>query len=185
MSNFETATPSESESGPPSLNPTAPIQYIDDAIRPENEVHMRRPGMDPRRPDKIVRYSDKGRNPASAPAPGARLQAEIEMENELTPDYVAVLSLIASTLCLAGSVKWLSWVALYCAFVAFAKAKYKNPPPKVRRVEITSSILTALFALFISYFFNPTPLGAFLISFFYNPTPLGVEIKPGQSTDIQ
>ena len=48
----------------------------------------------------MVRYSDKGRQlqQAATPVGGAgRSQAEIESDNDLTPDYVAVLSLMAST----------------------------------------------------------------------------------------
>ena len=51
----------------------------------------------------MVRYSDKGRQQqqqvaASAATPAAgRTQAEIESDNDLTPDYVAVLSLMASS----------------------------------------------------------------------------------------
>jgi len=120
--------------------------------------------MDPRCPEKVVRYSDKGsaidhrqRVPSGGTTTATRSSAEIESENELTPDYVAVLSLIASTLCILGSIKWLSWMSLYTACVAYAKGARDNKTET--RGEIISAFVTAFIAIFASYYTNPDPIG--------------------------
>ena len=80
---------------------------------------------DPRRPDKVVRYSNpllQQQNVQAQPAGG---QAN-PSGDDLTPDYMNVLGMIFSMCALMMRMKWCAWIALYCSCISFANTKVSN-----------------------------------------------------------
>ena len=77
---------------------------------------------DPRRPDKVVRYSNpllqqqnvQAQSGGGQPSPSG---------DDLTPDYMNVLGMIFSMCALMMRMKWCAWIALYCSCISFANTK--------------------------------------------------------------
>jgi len=118
---------------------------------------------DPRRPDKIVRYSDPviqgqlangsavanpNANPGGAPGSGGNPNTD-----DLTPDYMNVLGMIFSMCALMMRMKWCAWIALYCSCISFACTKLNDDTK-----QIMSSFMLSISAIFMSYLQNPAPM---------------------------
>merc|ERR1711973_188882 len=116
---------------------------------------------DPRRPDKIVRYSDPviqgqlANGSLAAAANGANGQPNPGNPNadDLTPDYMNVLGMIFSMCALMMRMKWCAWVALYCSCISFACTKLNDDTK-----QIMSSFMLSISAIFMSYLQNPAPM---------------------------
>ena len=80
---------------------------------------------DPRRPDKVIRYSNpllqqqnvQAQSGGGQPSPSG---------DDLTPDYMNVLGMIFSMCALMMRMKWCAWIALYCSCISFANTKVSN-----------------------------------------------------------
>ena len=90
---------------------------------------------DPRRPDKVMRYSNpllaaaasanSGQSGAAAPS------ASAQTGEDLTPDYMNVLGMIFSMCALMMRIKWCAWVALYCSCISFANTKLNDDTKQI------------------------------------------------------
>jgi hypothetical protein len=79
---------------------------------------------DPRRPDRVIRYS----NPLLAQQ-NAQAQSGGQSNasgDDLTPDYMNVLGMVFSMCALMMRMKWCAWIALYCSCISFANTKVGN-----------------------------------------------------------
>ena len=76
---------------------------------------------DPRRPDKIVRYSNPLLQQQNAQNQGSGQPTP--SGDDLTPDYMNVLGMIFSMCALMMRMKWCAWIALYCSCISFANTK--------------------------------------------------------------
>ena len=105
---------------------------------------------DPRRPDKVVRYSNPALQQQNAQASG---QANPSAD-DLTPDYMNVLGMIFSMCALMMRMKWCAWIALYCSCISFASTKVtQNTNIMVKRDKTHYSfgyIFKSILSIFIS-----------------------------------
>ena len=76
---------------------------------------------DPRRPDKVIRYSNPLLQQQNAQAQGSGQPNP--SGDDLTPDYMNVLGMIFSMCALMMRMKWCAWIALYCSCISFANTK--------------------------------------------------------------
>merc|ERR1712136_145068 len=119
--------------------------------------------QDPRRPDKIVRYSDpviQGQlangspaNSANNPNGGGGNPNGNPNADDLTPDYMNVLGMIFSMCALMMRMKWCAWIALYCSCISFANTKLNDDTK-----QIMSSFMLSISAVVMSYLQNPAPM---------------------------
>ena len=105
---------------------------------------------DPRRPDKVVRYSSilsaKAVQSQNAPQ-------QPTMKDDLEPDYMNILGKIFSMCALMLRIKWAAWVAIYCSCISFANTKFNDDTK-----EIMSSFVLSISAVAMSYMQNPAPM---------------------------
>lgn len=97
--------------------------------------------IDPRRPDKEVRY--KPPTPTAQVGPG----------EDLTPDYMNILGMIFSMCGLMMRLKWCAWVALFCSCISFANSRVTDDTK-----PILSSFMLSISAVVMSYLQNPQPM---------------------------
>merc|ERR1711997_785612 len=110
---------------------------------------------DPRRPDKVIRYSailsaNSVQNAQNA-NPGGQQQAPIN--DDLIPDYMNILGMIFSMCALMLRLKWAAWVAIYCSCISFANTKLNDDTK-----QIMSSFMLSISAVVMSYLQNPAPM---------------------------
>ncbi|UYV65569.1 WDR83OS [Cordylochernes scorpioides] len=94
--------------------------------------------QDPRRPERIVRYK-----------PAAPQGAN----EDPTPDYMNVLSMIFSMCGLMMKLKWAAWLALYFCSFSYANSKVADDAK-----QIISSFMLSISAVVMAYLQNPQPM---------------------------
>ena len=97
--------------------------------------------VDPRRPDKEIRYRPSAVSNQSQPG------------DDLTPDYMNILGMIFSMCGLMMRLKWCAWVALYCSCISFANSRVSDDTK-----QILSSFMLSISAVVMSYLQNPQPM---------------------------
>ncbi|KAL6261287.1 protein Asterix [Pogonomyrmex barbatus] len=97
--------------------------------------------IDPRRPDKEVRYKPPGSN------------NQTHMQDDMTPEYMNVIGMIFSMCGLMMRLKWCSWVALYCSCISFANTRVSEDAK-----QILSCFMLSISAVVMSYLQNPQPM---------------------------
>merc|ERR1711983_387971 len=106
---------------------------------------------DPRRPDRVIRYS------ASAIGQAANVNVnngtQPNPSDDLTPDYMNILGMIFSMCALMMRVKWAAWLAIYCSCISFANTKFNDDTK-----QIMSSFMLSISAVVMSYLQNPAPM---------------------------
>lgn len=93
------------------------IQFISRSINMNSSA-------DPRRPDRVIRYSNPLLQTQNAQAAGSG-QSNASGD-DLTPDYMNVLGMVFSMCALMMRMKWCAWIALYCSCISFANTKVGN-----------------------------------------------------------
>lgn len=74
-------------------------------------------------------------------------------EDDPTPDYMNVLSMVFSMCGLMMKIKWSAWVALFCSSVSFANSRVNDDTK-----QILSSFMLSISAVVMSYLQNPLPM---------------------------
>ncbi|XP_063718478.1 PAT complex subunit Asterix-like [Symsagittifera roscoffensis] len=99
-------------------------------------------GIDPRRPNKVVRYRPPPvAENSSAPA------------DDPIADYMNLLGMVFSMCGLMMKLKWCAWVAVYCAFISFANSRATEDSK-----QMLSSFMLSISAVVMSYLQNPQPM---------------------------
>ena len=78
---------------------------------------------DPRRPDRVIRYSNPLLQQQAAQSQGGGQSNP--SGDDLTPDYMNVLGMVFSMCALMMRMKWCAWIALYCSCISFANTKVR------------------------------------------------------------
>lgn len=120
------------------------IQFISRSINMNSSA-------DPRRPDRVIRYSNPLLQTQNAQAAGSG-QSNASGD-DLTPDYMNVLGMVFSMCALMMRMKWCAWIALYCSCISFANTKLNDDTK-----QIMSSFMLSISAVVMSYLQNPTPM---------------------------
>ncbi|XP_011501758.1 PREDICTED: protein Asterix [Ceratosolen solmsi marchali] len=97
--------------------------------------------MDPRRPDREIRYRPSVVN------------NQVQSGDDATPDYMNILGMIFSMCGLMMRLKWCAWVALYCSCISFANSRVSDDTK-----QILSSFMLSISAVVMSYLQNPQPM---------------------------
>nr|ACO11123.1 UPF0139 membrane protein C19orf56 [Caligus rogercresseyi] len=105
---------------------------------------------DPRRPDKIVRYSNPLNSAQQANNGGG---GGAQPGEDMTPDYMNVLGMIFAMCALMMRMKFCAWCALYCSCISFTNMKLNDDPK-----QIMSSFMLSISAVVMSYLQNPRPM---------------------------